>query len=155
MARRVERRPDSCRRSSAIKDKYGYVSHVYSGCAGAKLVSSPPLSKLAPPKVGASTAARRDRRGGLTGLLGVLKNDKYTLQESNLRHKIMKNGSNSKMKKKKPWTYHWFLLAHIIYLTFLKKKTERREQKKKKKGWADCLCHQHDHSSTKRALIQH
>lgn len=34
VARRVERRPDSCRRSSAIKDKYGYVSHVYSAAPG-------------------------------------------------------------------------------------------------------------------------
>lgn len=34
VARRVERRPDSCRRSSAIKDKYGYVSHVYSAASG-------------------------------------------------------------------------------------------------------------------------
>lgn len=34
LARRVEQRPDSCRRSSTIKDKYGYVSHVYSAAPG-------------------------------------------------------------------------------------------------------------------------
>lgn len=76
LARRVEQRPDSCRRSSTIKDKYGYVSHVYSANSSPHVRCRRRAGETLHVNHG-----RHDSRGGLTGLLGVL--DKKNIHSRN------------------------------------------------------------------------
>lgn len=141
VARRVERHPDSCRRSSTIKDKYGYVSHVYSAAPG-RLLSKERWWNFA-------TGSRRDRTGGPTRLLGVLKMKNRLSRNPIWAIKIMKNGNNSEGEREL-WSHHCFLLMHIIYPKLKTRCSEAREN-----GSSDCQCHQRDHSSAKRARIQH
>lgn len=149
MTRRVERHPDSCRRSSAIKDKYGYVSHVYSAAPGRTrlLVSAVggALVELCTSTTGAMTAEVADRTPGCST------EERYPLQESNLSHKNMKNGSNSKKNAPKTNVGLDFLFAvGAHHLSNINKVIARSAN-----GSADWLCLQQDHSSTRRALLQH
>lgn len=90
---------------------------------------------------------RHDSRGGLTGLLGVVERKKIYIQESNLSRKIARNGSNSKNKTNKKWSLGLSVAHNLCNIN--------KYIPQSWNGSADWLCQQQDHSSTRRALLQH